>query len=263
MGLRYRRQLRARDRLMCAMVAPPDRRGALLALLAFNLEIAGIPELVSEPSLGEIRQQWWRDTVTSIYAGSGVNHPVALGLADGINKHRLAKALFDEYFDARAFDLGGHAPESLVELEAYADGMAGALSELMGEVLGLATVAPGTQPLVRTALRHAGAAWALSGILEAIAFHTRQGRSYLPADLPEDEKPVAVAAAARHHIAQARAVRQGVPKLMLPVLLFAFLAEERLRRLEKTGFDPSRGQHKRPGVGRLFRFYGKVLSRSY
>ncbi len=39
-----------RDRLMCSTVAPENCRPALLALLAFNLEIATIAELVGETS---------------------------------------------------------------------------------------------------------------------------------------------------------------------------------------------------------------------
>jgi phytoene synthase len=243
-----------RDRLMCAMVANQEKRGSLLALLAFNLEIATIPELVSEPMLGEIRLQWWRDTLDDLYAGNPVAHPVAQGLVATIEKAGLSKSLFDGYLDARAFDLKGQAPASLMELENYAEGTAGALHELMAEALGVAALAADRQQRVRAAARHSGVAWALSGLLGARDFHARQGRSYFPTDLEDAEK--AIAEAAGRHIAEARNARQDMPKSMLPVMLPVVLAEHALRKLSSTS-----EQH--PGARRLFGFYWKVLTNSY
>jgi len=241
-----------RDRLMCAMVAPLDKRRGLLALLAFNLEIAMIPELVSEAMLGEIRLQWWAQTLDDLYVGNRVDHPVALGLADAIENYGLSKSLFEAYLDARAFDLTGAAPASLQALESYADGTAGALHELMAEVLGLAALAPEQQEQqgrVRTAIRHGGMAWALTGLLAARDFHLRQGRSYLPVDL-EDAQAV-VAEAARRHIDEARSARKDVPKSLLPIMLPVALAEHSLRHAHVGG------------ARRLFGFYLKVVTGRY
>ena len=49
-----------RDRYLCALLSPEVHRGSIAALYAFNLEIARIRELVSEPALGEIplRNRW-------------------------------------------------------------------------------------------------------------------------------------------------------------------------------------------------------------
>lgn len=245
-----------RDRLMCAMVAPVVKRGSLLALLAFNLEIATIPELVSEPMLGEIRLQWWRDTLEAVFAGDRVDHPVALGLAAAIEETGLSKSLFDEYLDARAFDLKGAAPASLMVLESYADGTAGALHELMAESLGVTALVPGRQQQVRAAARHAGVAWALSGLLGARDFHSRQGRSYLPADLEDREKAGAVTEAAHRHINDARRARKEVPKSMQPVMLPVVIAEYYLRHGHGSGAPA-------PASARLFRFYWKVLTNRY
>ena len=59
------RTLRAADpdRYLSMLYAPQDRRADLLALYAFNAEIAGIRDRVSEPMPGEIRLQWWRDMI--------------------------------------------------------------------------------------------------------------------------------------------------------------------------------------------------------
>lgn len=238
---------------MCTTVAPANRQAVQLALLAFNLEIATIPELASEPLLGEIRLQWWRDTIAHIFSGTGVDHPVARGLAHGVNTHGLDRSLFDEYLDARSFDLRREPPASLEALEGHAAGTAGALNELLANALGLGDIAPEPQAVIRAAVRHSGIAWALSGLLVSTAFHTRQGRSYLPADLDEDDKREAVAGAARRHIVQARTARKMMPKSMLPVMLPTYIAEQRLKS----------GASHTGKARRLMRFYGKVLLRSY
>ena len=52
------------DRYFAAVTAPADIRRGLLALYAFNYEIASIRERVSETLIGEMRLQWWRDTIS-------------------------------------------------------------------------------------------------------------------------------------------------------------------------------------------------------
>ena len=252
-----------RDRLMCSTLAPIDKRDTLVALLAFNLEIASIPELVSEPLLGEMRLQWWRDVLDSLYAGTVVEHPVALGLAEGIDKHRLTKPLFEEYLDGRSFDLQGKAPASIENLVAYATATAGAVNELMSEVLGVSSLPADQQADVRAAVRHGGVAWGLSGLLYSVAFHAALGRSYLPSDLAEGDRVAAVCEAARRHIGQARDAHHTVPNSMLPVMMPVVLAEYRLRQISRCGFDPHDPRLQNPGIGRLFRFYGRLLAKRY
>jgi phytoene synthase len=247
-----------RERMMCVSVAPLDKREPLLALLAFNHEISVIPELVSEAMLGEIRLQWWRDTIVAIYDGATPDHPVALGLAWAIEKCALSKHLFEEYLEVRSFDLLETTPATLGKLENYAKGTAGALYELMAEVL---LVEPNQK--IRLAARHVGTAWALSGLLGAIPFHTSQGRSYLPSNLLENEKVVAVAKAAERYVLEARSAHLHVPHSLLPAMLPIVLVEYRLRKLARCGFNPYDDRLQRPGIGRLFGFYWKVIRKSY
>ena len=49
--------------------AAPRARRDLIALTAFLGEVARIPEAVSEPMMGEIRLQWWRDALETLRAG--------------------------------------------------------------------------------------------------------------------------------------------------------------------------------------------------
>ena len=51
------------DRYFSALFAPAPARPLLLALYAFNHEVARVAETVREPMLGAIRLEWWRETV--------------------------------------------------------------------------------------------------------------------------------------------------------------------------------------------------------
>lgn len=239
-----------RDRYLAALFAPADRPAALFALYAFNIEIAGVREAVSEPMLGEIRLQWWREAIDGIYAGAPRRHAVALALSEAVAAHRLPRAEFDAMIDARGFDLEDTAPGTLAELEHYAAGTSASLCRLAFCALG----ADGDD--AAEAAHRAGIAWALTGLLRAVPFHARQRRCYLPADLmaaagadtaklfalkPDDAlsrvaRPIADRA--REHIDAARALRHAVPGKARAAVLPLVLAEAYLRRMARAGFDP-------------------------
>ena len=81
------------DRYLSALFAPVDSREALFALIAFNHEVARIPEAVSEPMLGRIRLQWWREVLEAVDAGEPARrHEVAVPLADAIRACSLDRA---------------------------------------------------------------------------------------------------------------------------------------------------------------------------
>src|SRR5215471_2113760 len=85
-----------RDRYLTALFAAPAARGDLMALYAFNLEVAKTRETVREPMMGLVRLQWWRDCIAEIYAGGARRHQVVQPLADTIRRHGLDRALFDK-----------------------------------------------------------------------------------------------------------------------------------------------------------------------
>lgn len=238
------------DRFLTALFAPAARREDLFALYAFNIEVAKTREVVSEPTLGLIRLQWWRESVEGIYAGQPRRHAVIQPLAAAVARHGLDRALFDRLIDAREADLEEGGQGSLDCLANYADATATPLVRLALQVLGVA------DPAAHEAGRHVAIAWALTGILRAVPFHARDQRAMLPADLlaahgvtenalfqgrPEAGLPrvvQVVADRAREHLRQARALRRGVPKAALPALLPATLADLYLGALAKAGHDP-------------------------
>lgn len=73
-----------KDRFLSSLFAPADKRADLMALYAFDIEVSRIRFLVSEPGLGEIRLQWWADSIEAIFGGSVGDHPVVRALGHAI-----------------------------------------------------------------------------------------------------------------------------------------------------------------------------------
>lgn len=238
------------DRFLTALFAPAAARQHLFALYAFNLEVAKIPEIVSEFMLGQIRLQWWRESIEGIYAGSPRRHEVVTPLAQAVQACGLTRAHFDRLIDAREADLSSEPPRRLEDLEAYAEATSSTLVWLALEILG-ATDRP-----TQEAGRHLGVAWALTGLLRALPFHSHARRCYLPGDLCrragldledlfrlESTPALAtvvqeVSALANENLRQLRARAPGLPAAARPALLPASLAARYLVLLERTGHDP-------------------------
>lgn len=238
------------DRYLCVLLAPRGVRPALLALTAFNLEVARVADAVSEPMLGEIRLQWWRDTIADLYDGKTRGHPVVLALAPAIERGLLSRQRFERIIDARIADLGAAAPNDLAALEALARATAAELHHLWREALGE------TGDGATRAVDHAGVAFAMVGLMRATPFHAARGRLYLPSDLVRDagvdvndvlagrftpalaRVVLNVLDRAEHHLREAHRLRPRVPRRATSALLPAALAAMYLRRLRRAGGNP-------------------------
>ena len=117
------------DRYLTVLHARAEDRPALLALYAFNIEIAKTRELVSEAALGEIRLQWWRETIDGIFDGNPRQHGVALALSALVGRGPVRKQSFLDLIDTRSDDLYDEQPETLDDLEKYAERTAGVLHD--------------------------------------------------------------------------------------------------------------------------------------
>lgn len=247
------RQVRALDpdRFVCTQFAPAPPRAAIMALLAFDIELAGVRERVSEPLIGQIRLQWWRDALDSIIAGTPPQQPVAAALARVIDAYRLEREPLERMIDAREFDLGEQPPDDLAALAAYAEATAGSLTASMLACLGCAD-----NPAAIAAGREVALAWAFTGIARSVGVHAAARRVFLPAtwlresgltphDLFAGRKPdraaeaaKRLAEAARAHLAAARRFTPDVPRRALPALLPAALAGLHLRALARNRYRP-------------------------
>jgi 15-cis-phytoene synthase len=108
-----------RDRYLATLLAPDDKQQDLFALYAFDAEIARIQKLVSEPQIGEIRLQWWLDTLEAIEKGNDPDHPVALAFAEVIRKYALPIEHLGNLVEARRNDLYADQFPSVFAVESY------------------------------------------------------------------------------------------------------------------------------------------------
>jgi len=106
------------DRYLSGLFCDASTRAQLYALYAFNVEIAKTANVVSEPMLGEIRLQWWKETIGEIYHGTVRPHEVVQPLCRVIADKPLALEDFHRLIEGRRHDLD---PAALREASAFAD----------------------------------------------------------------------------------------------------------------------------------------------
>lgn len=238
------------DRFLTVLFAPSERRGPLFALYAFNHEIAKVAETVTQPVMGQIRLQWWREAIDEIFGGTPRRHEVVQALATVVRQSELPRDLLDAMIDARELDLEPVPFASMRELENYADATSGHVMRLAARVLGAGD-------RFDVVARDAGLAYAQIGILRAVPFHAAAGRVLLPRDMlaaagvheyelasgrPGNVGAVIreVAAEAERHYAAAR--KHRLSGRYLPALLPAALAPLYLGIMRRGGFDPFRNR---------------------
>ena len=92
------------DRFAAAMAAPVVARKVLFPLYAFNAEVTKAAWIASEPMIGEMRLQWWRDVLDEVAQGGPVRkHEVATPLSEVLAPE--AAATLDKLVQARRWDL--------------------------------------------------------------------------------------------------------------------------------------------------------------
>ena len=160
--------------------APTDKRPALMALFAYLAELARIRGLVSEPMPGEIRLQWWRDTLSGTAHGDVEANPLAATLLVAMDRHSIPAAPLLAVLDGRTFDLYDDAMPSTGDLEGYAGEV------WSGPISLAASLLSGHSPArFADAAGHGGVALAVARVLESFPVWAARGQCYLPPDVME------------------------------------------------------------------------------
>lgn len=159
------------DRFLAALFAPPDRRETLLALYAFNHELARAREATTEPALALIRLHWWREVVE----GARRRHEVATPVGAALDAGALHAPDLLAMIDAREAE----AEPSILSLaawQAYVQGTAGTLALAAGRALG-------ADPALLARLFALGTGYGVAGQLRSLRALARQQRCLLPDDM--------------------------------------------------------------------------------
>jgi phytoene synthase len=147
--------------LSSRFIGDAGRRADVIAIYAYDHELARAPKVASNPLLGEIRLTWWREVLDEIYEDRHVrHHPTAQALADVVKRHGLPREPLEAMIDARYRELDA-TPMSDEEAVEWARGTAGAAADVAVRILD-----PQAEAGAAVA---AGAAWALDRKGQAVA----------------------------------------------------------------------------------------------
>jgi phytoene synthase len=166
-----------RDRFLGALFAPEPQRTDLLAILAFDHELARTRTVTREPMLAAIRLQWWREAIAEAAgAGKPRAQPLVQSLSETMRRHQLSPEVFNALVDAREEGIEG-------ALDVMRTG--NALADLELAVLGIDDAA------TRGAARAVATAWLMGEgperdalIAEARALRRETDPAALPILLP-------------------------------------------------------------------------------
>jgi phytoene synthase len=191
--------------LASRFIADPKARADVIALYAFNYELARVAGGVSNALMGEIRLTWWREAMEEVAAGRPPRrHPTVEAVAvAGYPFGALA-----EMAEARLADLDVAPFETEGQVLAYVDATAGAVTMLAAWRLD-----PKADP---HAVQDAARAYGLAGLWRL----KRTGIQRLPADWTQAEVRRRVAEARR----KANAALKALPVAAFPAAAPAALA---------------------------------------
>lgn len=221
-------------RTLAARLAPKLEADRLIGLYAFHYEIARVSESVSEPMLGAIRLQWWREAIDEIRTGKPIRaHDAAQALEDAMApiKDSFPLQLLDDLVDARERDLEDDPFETILSLNDYAEATAGALTLAAAHVLAKGPLGDS----VRKGLRDAGRAWGLAGLARETALAAQyDARPRLPIRVGADE----IAVEARNAYVAAKRQLRGAPAELLPAFAYVTLVPGLTQRFSLEAASP-------------------------
>ncbi len=167
-----------RDSWLAALFVPEAKRRYIHALYAFAYEIARVRDIVSEPRLGEIRLQWWREVLEGERAGEAAQNPACAALLDTFAVWRLPASALTGLIEAHRFDLYSDPMPTMNDLEGYCGETCSSLFLLTTLIL-----SEGAGNEAADACGHAGVAFALTSLLRRLPWHIARGQCFLPKDV--------------------------------------------------------------------------------
>jgi len=195
-------------------------RDDLLILYAFHYELSKVPDMTSEPMLGQIRYEWWREAIDEIYSGKEVRrHETSTPLAEMLRRIDVPRFWVDRLSDGRARDLD---PQPFADMDAakdYARQTSGQLMQIAVKVLG------GTPDEMTIA---AGEAWGLTGLARSYRFYHDRALQNLSFEDIISASEVSYDAA-----------RYQVDSDIFPAMGYVALVPGFLKRMKREGFDPT------------------------
>ncbi|KAK7445903.1 squalene/phytoene synthase [Colletotrichum acutatum] len=119
------------DAHIISRLVPARATDTYLALRSLNLELVRLPELVSNPTIGQMRMQFWRDSIDKTFAGAPPAEPICVLLHQALQDLRARspgnatassiKFWVQRLVKTRAKHMDNRPYASLAALEEYAE----------------------------------------------------------------------------------------------------------------------------------------------
>ncbi|HEX7947007.1 MAG TPA: squalene/phytoene synthase family protein, partial [Phenylobacterium sp.] len=124
------------DRWLSSRFISDERaRADVIAIYAYDHELARAPKVASNALLGEIRLTWWREVLDEAFEGRPVRaHPTAQALAAVVARRGMRREPLEAMIDARYRELDATPMEPAEALE-WARGTAGQAAEVAAAIL--------------------------------------------------------------------------------------------------------------------------------
>lgn len=223
------------DEYLAALLAPRPARDDLIVLAAYYGEIARIPLMVSDPAIGELRLQWWRDALLA-QDGTRTANPVADAFNALARRRGFDQAILLAPIEASAEELYAAPFPTKGDFENNVRRREGSNLALKAQVLGVASGS--------TRLEAAADILGRVRSLLRLPYFLALGRDPLPdasSDGAANGKDSLLRALSLQYEVQKRlaefagsaVVDRGVRAAILPVAL----ARPYLRALERSGHD--------------------------
>jgi len=162
------------DRYIAATLSPSAARHDLIVLAAFAGEMRRIPWSVSDPTIGMIRLQWWRDGLTAS-AQDTTGNPLADAVRTVVARNKLPVGLLLGHIDAQELELYADLVEDMDQLRLHYIKREAGLFQLAIQILG--------QPNALSGLDQAACAYGMAKSIAEFAFRRNGRQLLLPGDL--------------------------------------------------------------------------------
>lgn len=157
---------------------PAKVQTSIYVLYSFFAELDGLATQVSEPMLGEIRCQWWRDVISQKQAQS----PLAEALLKAIAQNNWPEQALLDLIDAKIFDLYADPMQNTASFEAYAGHTYSTLLQLTATAID-----PLAAKQFANVSGHLGVAFTVAKSLTYLKVHQSRGQIYLPEELVKNQ----------------------------------------------------------------------------
>lgn len=157
---------------------PQNVQKSIYVLYSFFAELDGLAAQVSEPMLGEIRCQWWRDVISKKQPES----PLAEALITAIELNNWPEQALLDLIDAKIFDLYADPMQNTASFEAYAGHTYSTLVQLTATAID-----PMAAKKFANVSGHLGVAFSVAKCLTYLKVHQSRGQVFLPSELLTNE----------------------------------------------------------------------------